>query len=106
MKSRIMYIELKDGHQDDGPARIGRVRFSRTGVTVYYRDLELERSRGISANYRDVATGEGYWVSGCKRNGQDRHWAGGGPVHIDEDVRAEYWSEIRGLPDRRDEPIA
>ena len=106
MMPRIMYVELKDGHGDRGPARIGRVRFSRTGVTVYYRDLELQRCRGIAGNYRDAATGEEYWVSGCKRNGQDRHWAGGGPVFVDEDVRAEYWTEIRGLPHRKDDPIA
>ena len=34
-KNRIMYIEYK-GSGLTGPARIGRVRFSKTGQTLYY----------------------------------------------------------------------
>ena len=37
-----------------------------------------------------METGEQYWISGVKKNREDRHWAGAGPVEIDEDVRAEY----------------
>lgn len=97
MKSRIMYIESKDASGDRGTAVIGRVTFSKSGRTVRYRDLELQRSggQGIRGNHLDVATGLEYWVSGPKRNGQDRHWAGSGPVHIDADVADEYWREIR-----------
>jgi hypothetical protein len=36
-----------------------------------------------------------YWVSGPKKNGRDRHWAGSGPVTIEADVVDEYWREIR-----------
>lgn len=32
-----MYVELKTGYHDNGPARIGRARFSRTGRTIYYQ---------------------------------------------------------------------
>ena len=106
MDSRIMYIELKSEQHDRGPARIGRVAFSRTGRTVYYSGRRLERSRSFNANYFDVATGEEYWISGCKRNGQDRHWAGGGPVEIDEDVREEYWTRIRRQPESRHKGLA
>jgi hypothetical protein len=53
---------------------------------------------GYKANYYDVETGERYWVSGPKRNGQDRLY--GGLVEIDEDVREEYWTEIRREPER------
>lgn len=90
--SRIMYLELKSGYHDDGPARIGRVTFSRTGRTVYYHDQTFRRlpGGGISGNYMDVATGEEYWISGVKLNGQDRHWAGRGPVEIDDDIKDEY----------------
>jgi len=99
-----MYIELKSGagHTDRGPARIGRVTFSKSGRTLYYRDLKLQslKGSGICANFYAVASGDEYWVSGCKKNGQDRHWAGGGPVEIDEDVREEYWAEIRGFSDK------
>ncbi len=102
MKTRIINIELKcvDGHNDRGPAHIGRVTFSKTSKTIRYQDLELQRGNGICSNYCDVNTGDEYWVSGPKKNGQDRHWAGAGPVEIDEDVRGEYWKNIRNLPSR------
>ncbi len=42
MKSKIMYIELKQAdHNDNGPARIGRVTFSKTGRTIYYRSVRV-----------------------------------------------------------------
>ena len=87
-----MYIEVKSGYNHNGPAWIGRVRFSKTGTTIYYRDLTLRRIKGggASANYYDVESGDEYWVSGVKKNGEDRHWAGSGPVEIDPDVRSEY----------------
>ena len=84
-----MYVELKSG-DDSGPAWIGRVSFSKTGRTAYYRGRTLARHQGISGNHIDVETGEEFWLSGPKRNREDRHWAGGGPVHIDADVREEY----------------
>jgi hypothetical protein len=95
--SRILYIECKTGGNDRGLAVIGRVAFSKTGKTIRYRDLELRSlgGQGISANYFDAKTGLQYWVSGPKKNGKDRHWAGGGPVHVDEDVAEEYWHTVR-----------
>ena|SRR3984893_17197533 len=101
-KTRIMYIELKEGHGDSGPACIGRVRFSHSGRTLYYKNKQFRScgGRGISGNYFDVKTGEEYWISGPKKNGQDRHWAGSGSVEIDPDVAQEYWKDIRG-----DDPV-
>jgi len=93
-KSRIMYIELKSGYDDDGPARIGRVAFSKTGRTIYYRGKAFQSLNGSGANYFDVETGEEYWISGPKKNGKDRHWAGSGKVEIDEDAREEYFTDI------------
>ena len=58
------------------------------------------------ANYHDADTGEGYWISGPKKNGQDRHRCGGGSVEIDEDVREEYWTEIRNQPEKTSEKFA
>jgi hypothetical protein len=97
--TRIMYIELKSGHGDAGPARIGRVRFSRSLKTLYYKGQQFRscNGRGIGGNFSDVATAQTYWISGSKKNGQDRHWAGSGPVEIDSDVAEEYWKTIRGL---------
>jgi hypothetical protein len=91
VKPAVRYVELKSGHNDDGPAWIGWVQFSKTGRSIYYRGLTLGRATALwCANHVDVETGDQYWVSGVKRDGQDRHWAGYGQVHIDEDARAEY----------------
>ena len=109
MKPRIMYIELKShtgGHNDNGPARIGRVTFSKTGKTIYYRDLKLERENCGCGNHVDAETGDVYWVSGPKKNGQDRYQWAGERVQIDEDVREEYWTEIRNQPEKISEKFA
>lgn len=96
-ENRIMYIECKSGYGDDGPARIGRVTFSKTGRTIYYNGMSFQscKGQGIGANYFELDTGEEYWISGPKKNGQDRHWAGSGHVEIDADVAEEYWRDIR-----------
>ena len=101
-QTRIMYMELKSGQGDSGRARIGRVCFSHTGRTIYYKHQQFRScgGQGIAGNYYDVATGEEYWISGPKKNGQDRHWAGSGPVEIDPDVAEEYWKEICGAGQR------
>lgn len=96
-KTRIMYMERKSGEGDCGPARIGRVAFSDSGRTLYYRDQAFQSCRGggISGNFFEVGSGVEYWISGPKKNRRDRHWAGGGPVTVDEDVAEEYWLQIR-----------
>jgi len=97
MQPKIMYIELKtDGLR--GIGRIGRVHFSKTGKTLYYGDRTLNQAHGspLKANYFDEETLEDFWVSGPKRDGQDSLFAG--KIDIDEDVRVEYWSEIRNSP--------
>jgi hypothetical protein len=107
MKSRIMYIERKAGALT-GDARIGRVTFSKTGRTIYYREHVFRSlgGTGFKSNYRDEATGEDYWISGPKRRGGDRMYGSAQAVEIDEDVRDEYWREIRGQPERVHEQVA
>ena len=102
MPPRIMYIEDKSGGLR-GPARIGRVRFSQTGKSLYYngRRFETQGGKGFKSNYFDVETGAEFWISGCKKRGGDRLY--GGVVEIDEDVREEYWCTIRELPARKHE---
>jgi hypothetical protein len=99
VRSRIMYIESK-AEGLSGPARIGRVTFSKSGQSVYYEGRRLARFRGYKANYRDVDTGEEYWISGPRKDGADRLYGERVPVPIDPDVREEYWTHIRGLPER------
>lgn len=86
----IKYIELKTGWSDDGPACIGHVKESRSGSTLYFNDRAFQRCRGMAGNYVDVETGEVYWISGVKKNGEDRHWAGHGKVSIDRKLISEY----------------
>ena len=96
MQPRIMYIELKtDGLR--GTGRIGRIQFSKTGKTLYYGNRTLVQTRTpMKANYFDEETLEDFWVSGPKKDGSDSLFAS--QVEIDEDVRVEYWTEIRNLP--------
>jgi len=96
-KSRVMYVECKAGSLN-GPARIGRVTFSKTGVSIYYRGKKFLRIQGFKANYQDSETHDEYWISGPRRDGKDRLYVSNIPVEIDEVVRAEYWTEIRKKP--------
>lgn len=90
--SLLRYIELKSGFEDNGPAWIGRVTLSRSKTTVYFNGRALKRVKGggISSNYRDIESGESFWISGIKKNGEDRHWAGSGRVLIEAAVVEEY----------------
>jgi hypothetical protein len=103
-RQRIMYIESKGGENNlIGDARIGRVTFSKTGKSIHYKGLTFETlsGTGFKANYFDVETGDHYWISGCKKNGADRLYGERLPIFIDEDVREEYWTEIRNMPEKR-----
>jgi hypothetical protein len=104
---RIMYIECKAGSLT-GTARIGRVAFSKTGRTIYYGGQKFQslKGAGFKSNYYCVETGEDYWISGPKRRGGDRMYGSVLPVEIDEDVRGEYWRDIRGQPERIHETVA
>jgi hypothetical protein len=95
-----MYLETKpDGVSGD--SRIGRVTFSKSGKSLYYRGrrYEILKSGGFKANYFDSETGEEIWISGCKKRGGDRLYSG--TIQIDSDVREEYWTEIRKLPEQK-----
>jgi len=100
MRNEIMYIELEGTCSAAGSGRIGRVTFSKTGKTIYYRGRTLKPVRHARgrANYIDADTGERFWVSGCKKAGNDTLYPG--MIEIDEDVREEYWLNIRNQPDR------
>lgn len=107
MKTRIMYIEDKSAGLS-GPARIGRVSFSKTGRTLYYggKTFQSLKGDGFKANYRDVETGDWYWISGPRRDGRDRLYGEATPVEIDDDVREEYWTAVREQPGRAQERVA
>ena len=75
----LMYIELKSGYSDDGPAWIGYVKTSKTGKTIYYIDVE---------------NGDRYWITGLKKDESNRHWAGHGKITIDRRAVEEYLALI------------
>lgn len=97
-KTRIMYIEYKGG-DIVGPARIGRITYSKTNKTIYYdgRTFGSLNGTGFKANYFDEESGEEYWISGCKKDGSDALY--NTIVKIDEDVREEYWVSVRNKPE-------
>jgi hypothetical protein len=97
MRTELMYLEHKLGLS--GPARIVRATWTRSRRGLRYRGLLLQslRGAGFKSNYIDVATGDEYWVSRPRKDGRDRLYPG--VVFVDEDVREEYWTRIRGRPD-------
>ncbi|HEX7289176.1 MAG TPA: hypothetical protein VF532_23530 [Candidatus Angelobacter sp.] len=96
----LRYIELKSGYSDNGPAWIAYVQPSKSGRTLYFNGRGLMKLKGqrrgeSGGNYIDMETGESFWVSGVKKNGADRHWAGSGKVLIEAEAVAEYLATIK-----------
>ena len=92
MKSEIKYIELKSNFNHDGPAWIGLVSYSKSGKTLYFdgkafQRIGSDRKRG---NYYDIESGEEYWISGVKKNQNDRHTFGGGKIFVEKRILNEY----------------
>jgi len=95
----LRYLELKSGHSDNGPAWIAYVTQSKSGRTLYFNGRGLMKLRGqrrgeAGGNYVDMETHEYFWVSGVKKNGQDRHWAGSGKVQLEAAAVTDYLRAI------------
>jgi hypothetical protein len=95
----LRYIEHKSGYSDNGPAWIGYATQSKTGRTLYFNGRGLMKLKGqrrgeMGGNYIDMETGESFWVSGVKKNGEDRHWAGAGRVLIEAAAVSDYLKAI------------
>lgn len=90
-RSKIMYIEDKSSGLE-GDARIGRVFFSKSGKTLYYRGLKFQslKGSGFKANYFETDSGNHYWISGPRKDQNDRLYGGNQGVQIDSDVYEEY----------------
>ena len=96
----LRYIELKSGHSDNGPAWIAYVTPSKSRRTLYFNGRGLMKLKGqrrgeSGGNYIDMETGESFWVSGVKRDGQDRHWTGSGKVLIEAVAVSDYLNTIK-----------
>ena len=96
--SVLKYIELKTGYHDNGPAWIARVKESKSGRTIYFNGRALKRANLGAGNFFDIETHEAFWVSGVKRDGTDRHWAGSGKILVEAAAVEEYLAMV-GLPE-------
>ena len=94
MINDLMYIELKTGYSDDGPAWIGYVKTSKSKKTIYFNDHAFQKNIGTYSNYIDIENGDEYWISGLKRAESNRHWAGHGKIMIDRRAIRDYLSLI------------
>ncbi|MFK8067587.1 MAG: 1-deoxy-D-xylulose-5-phosphate synthase [Gammaproteobacteria bacterium] len=90
-RSRIMYIEGKSTGLE-GEARIGRVFFSKSGKTIYYKDLKFQslNGSGFKANYFETESGDHFWISGPRKDRNDRLYEGRRDVKIDDDALLDY----------------
>lgn len=110
MKPKMMYIEQKTG-EGAGRAWIGSVSFSKSGRTLYYRNMAFTKGGGRTtygnhygydktefakaANAKlEEGANSGYigefWISGPKKNGEDRSYEYTNSVIIDDDIAEEY----------------
>jgi len=98
-KKAIKYIEFKGG-VSALEARIGNVSLSKSGRTLRYKGREFSslKGQGFKANYYDIETGDHYWISNCRKDGNDGLY--NIKIYIDDDIREKYWREIRNLPNR------
>jgi len=99
-----MYIEAKSEGLE-GDAVIGRVFFSKSGKTLYYTGLRFQslKGAGLKANYFETESGDFYWISGPRKDQNDRLYGGNQGVLVDEDVRDEYENLIGQMRRRQSE---
>ncbi len=95
-RSKIMYIEEKSSGLE-GDARIGRVYLSKSGKTLYYRGLRFQslKGSGFKANYFETESGDHYWISGPRKDQNDRLYGGNSGGVVDSDVKDEYLQLIK-----------
>lgn len=95
-----MYIQIGMSPID---ANIGKVFLSKTGKTLTYEGRELQslKGNGYKTNYFNTETGVEYWISNPRKDGNDSLYHC--TIHVDEDIRAEYWTTVRGMPERKNQ---
>jgi hypothetical protein len=59
-----------------------------------FDEAQGQRRGASGGNYVDMETGESFWVSGVKKNGEDRHWGGSGKVLVEAAAVADYLEAI------------
>jgi len=59
-------------------------------AVLQWPKLKGQRRGESGGNYVDMATGESFWISGVKKNGEDRHWAGSGKILVEAAALSDY----------------
>jgi len=59
--------------------------------------MTLDKYQGFKSNFINMETGNNFWISGCKKYGNDTLYPG--IIEIDDEVREEYWTKIREMPE-------
>lgn len=98
MNPELKYIELKTGYADNGSAWIGYVEYSKSGKTVHFNDKAFGGNG--HGGCRDIESGETYWITGIKKDGNNRHQFGNGIIQIEESALEEY-EAITGIAVRQ-----
>lgn len=98
-RSAIKYVDLKgDPLQGEHPC-ITRVTLSRSRRSVYWRGHRYRVvGSGYKYNHVHARTRRVAWISGPHRDGLDALYPA--TVLVDEEVRADYWTHVRGQPQR------
>ncbi len=52
------------------------------------------KSKWFKAKYFDIDSGDHYWISGPRKNLDDRHYGGNRDVEVDEDIADEYYAYL------------
>ena len=107
MRRQLMYVELKTGYADDGPAWIGWVRYSKSGRSVYYGGRMLQRLSGGGVVVATTSTPRPARSSGSqesRRTDAIEIPAGSGPVRVDDDAAEEYARIVGPRRGRRESP--
>ncbi len=88
MTKILKYVELCTGANHAGPAWIGFAESSKSGRTVYFNGRAFALTKGPFGfgNSYDLESGDAYWISGVKKRGSNRHWAGAGRISISRDA--------------------
>jgi hypothetical protein len=56
--------------------------------------LKGQRRGDAGGNHIDMETAESFWISGVKKNGEDRHWAGSEKVLVEAAAVSEYLKTV------------
>jgi hypothetical protein len=92
MSKKLIFVELKSGFSDNGPAWIGYGEYSKSGRTIYFNGQAFGAigGSGIMGNFMDLETRDEYWISGVKKNGEDRLGTKAGLIALDKKAVEAY----------------